>query len=76
MDLPFEVLTLILSYLRVKDLIEVSTVSKTYYLAVRKHRLFVQSYLILGNCLTIKDLCLIIIIMMLALVSPTICLSI
>ena len=42
MDLPFEVLTLILSYLRIKDLIEVSTVTKTYYLAVRKNKLFVQ----------------------------------
>ena len=42
MDLSFEVLTFILSYLRIKDSIEVSTVSKTYYLAVRKNKLFVQ----------------------------------
>ena len=74
MDLLFEVLTLISSYLRTKELIEVSTVSKTYHLAVRKNKLF-KSYLILGNCLTIKDLCLIIIVT-LALVSPTICLCI
>ena len=40
MDLPFEVIVIILSYLKIKDLIEVSSVCKTYYLAVRQNKFF------------------------------------
>ena len=39
MDLPFEVSVIIFSYLKIKDLIDASSVSKTYYSAVRKNKL-------------------------------------
>ena len=39
MDLPFEVSVIIFSYLKIKDLIDVSSVCKTYYSAVRKNKL-------------------------------------
>lgn len=39
MDLPFEVSVIIFSYLKIKDLIDASSVCKTYYSAVRKNKL-------------------------------------
>ena len=39
MDLPFEVSVINFSYLKIKDLIDVSSVCKTCYLAVRKNKL-------------------------------------
>ena len=39
MDLPIEVSVIIFSYLKIKDLIDVSSVCKTYYSAVRKNKL-------------------------------------
>ena len=39
MDLPIEVSVIIFSYLKIKDLIDISSVCKTYYSAVRKNKL-------------------------------------
>ena len=45
MNLPIEVIVIILSYFKIKDLIEVSSVCKTYNLVVRQNKFFCRKLL-------------------------------